>query len=83
LPREHDLRSSVVSCRDISGHLWVLNAGETEVANLQVAVFVDEDVGGLKIAVNDTGGVDVFQPALMVVLDAVHHPKIATQLTRI
>jgi hypothetical protein len=64
LPREHDLRSAVVSCRDISSHLRVLDAGETEIANLQVAVLIDQDVRRLEISVNDTGGVDVFQTAL-------------------
>ena len=33
LPREHDLGRSVVSCRHISGHLGVLNTGETEIAD--------------------------------------------------
>ena len=41
--------------------MWVLNAGKTEVANLQVAVLVDEDVGWLEIAMDDTGGVDILQ----------------------
>lgn len=41
----------------------VLNAGKTEVANLQVAVLVDEDVGRLEIAMDDAGGVDILQSA--------------------
>ena len=63
LPCKHDLWRSVVSRRNVTGHLWVLNARKTEIANLQVAVLVDEDVGWLEIAVDDTGGVDILQSA--------------------
>lgn len=35
LPREHDLRSSIVSRRNIASHLRILNTGETKVADLQ------------------------------------------------
>ena len=48
LPCEHDLRRSVVSGRDVTRHLRVLYTGETEVANLEIAVLVDEDVAGLQ-----------------------------------
>jgi hypothetical protein len=44
--------------------LGVLDTGETEIANLQIAVLVDENVGGLEVTVNDTGGMDVFQTTL-------------------
>ena len=64
LPCEHDLRRSVVSGGDIAGHLRVLDTGEAEIANLQIAVLVDENVGGLEVTVDDTGGVDVFQTTL-------------------
>ena len=64
LPREHDLRCSVVSRRDVAGHLRVLYTRQAEVADFEVAVFVDEDVGGFEIAVDDAGGVDVFEAAL-------------------
>jgi hypothetical protein len=64
LPREHDLGCSVVSCRDVSGHLGVLYTGEAEVADLEIAVLVHEDVAGLQVTVNNTGGVDVFETAL-------------------
>ena len=63
LPCKHDLWRSVVSRRNITSHLWVLNAGKAEIANLQVAVLVDKDVGWLEIAVDDTGGVDILQSA--------------------
>jgi len=64
LPREHDLGCSVVSRGNVSGHLGVLYTGETEVADLEIAVFVYEDVAGLQITVDNTSRVDVFQTAL-------------------
>ena len=64
LPCEHDLGRSIVSGGDIAGHLRVLDTGEAEIANLQIAVLVDENVGGLEVTVDDTGGVDVFQTTL-------------------
>jgi hypothetical protein len=82
LPREHDLRRSVVSGGDISGHLRVLNTGETEVTNLQIAVLVDENVGGLEITVDNTGGVDVFQ-ATLGMSDFVVRSTDSSRLTRI
>jgi hypothetical protein len=41
-----------------------LNSGEAEVANLQVAVLVDQDVAGFQVSVDDAGGMNVFQAAL-------------------
>lgn len=64
LPGEHDFWSSVVSRRNITSHLRVLNTGKTKVANLQIAVLVDQDVAGLQITVDNTGGMDVFQSSL-------------------
>jgi len=61
LPREHDLRCSVISRRDIAGHLRVLDTGKAKVANLQIAVLVDENVGGFEVTVDNASGVDVFQ----------------------
>jgi len=60
LPGEHDLGRAVVSGRDISGHLWVLDSREAEVANLEITVLVDEDVARLEIAVNNASRVHVF-----------------------
>lgn len=64
LPSKHDFRRSVVSGRNVSGHLGILDTGQAEVANLKIAVFVDEDIAGLQVAMNDTGGVDVLEAAL-------------------
>jgi hypothetical protein len=60
LPCEHDLGGSVIACWNVSCHLWVLDAGEPKVANLEkmknrlraggdganleVTVLIDEDV---------------------------------------
>jgi hypothetical protein len=63
LPREHDLGRPVVARRDVARHLRVLEPGEPKVAELEVAVFVDENVGRLEVAVDDAGRVDVFQAA--------------------
>jgi hypothetical protein len=41
-----------------------LDSGQTKIANLEIAVFVDEDVAGLEITMDDTGGVDIFQTSL-------------------
>ena len=71
LPCKHNLGCSVVSCRDISGHLRVLNTGETEVADLEVAVLVDEDIAGLEITVNDSCRVNIFQSALEATSDKI------------
>lgn len=64
LPCKHDLRRSVVSCRDISSHLGVLQTRKTEIADLEVAIFVHEDVAGLEIAMDDACGVDILKTAL-------------------
>jgi hypothetical protein len=64
LPCEHDLRRSVISRGDISGHLRILNSGQAKVADLEITVLVDEDIAGLEIAVDDTCRVDIFQTPL-------------------
>lgn len=64
LPREHDLGGAVVTSRDIASHLRILDTRKTEIANLQVAVLVDQDVAGLQVTMDDTSGVDVFEAAL-------------------
>lgn len=64
LPREHDLGRAVVPRRNVTRHLGVLDARQAEVADLEIAILVDEDVAGLQVSVDDTGRVDVFQAAL-------------------
>lgn len=55
LPREHNLRRAVVPRRDVARHLRVGETRESKVADLEVAVLVDEDVGRLEIPVDDAG----------------------------
>lgn len=64
LPGKHDFRCAVVARRDVARHLRILDAREAKVADFEVAVFVDEDVGGLEVAVDDARRVDIFQTAL-------------------
>ena len=64
LPGEHNLGSTVVSRRDIASHLRVLDAGETEVTDLQIAVLVDQDIRGLQVPMNDSSRMDIFQSSL-------------------
>lgn len=63
LPCEHDLGGAVVPGRNVARHLGILDACETKVANLQVAVLVDQYVTRLEVSVNHAGRVDVFQAA--------------------
>ena len=65
---EHDLRRAVPPRRDVLGHEALLlrliePAREPEIANLEFAVRVHEQVAGLEIAVQHVGRVDVFQAA--------------------
>lgn len=64
LPSEHDLGGSVVTCGDIARHLGILDSRQTEIANLQIAVFIDENVAGLEVSVDHTSGVNIFQATL-------------------
>jgi len=61
LPCEHDLGSTIVSGGHVSRHLWVLNSGQTEVTDFEIAIFVDQNVGRLEVSVNDARTVDVFK----------------------
>ena len=65
---EHNLRCAIPPRRDIFGHEPLLlrliePAGEPKIANLELAVRVDEQVARLEIAVQHVGRVDVFQTA--------------------
>jgi hypothetical protein len=65
LPCEHDLGCSVVSGGNITRHLGILYTGETEIADLEIAVLVHKDVAGLQVTVDDSSRVHVFQPTLL------------------
>jgi hypothetical protein len=43
-----------------------LDTGQTEVADLEIAVLVDEDITRLEIAMDDTCGVDIFKTPLSI-----------------
>lgn len=60
LPRKHDLRCSVVPSRHVTGHLGVLDTGQAEVANLEIAVLVDQNVTRFEVSVNDACRVNIF-----------------------
>ena len=67
LPCEHDFRGAIIPGRDIACHLGVLDTGKAEVANFQIAVFVDKDVARFQITMDDTRRVDIFQSPLQMV----------------
>jgi hypothetical protein len=65
---EHNLRCAIPPRRDIFGHEPLLlrlikPASKSKIANLKLAVRVNEQVARLKIAVQHVGRVDVFQTA--------------------
>lgn len=64
LPCQHDLGGTVVARRDVAGHLGVLDTGEAKVADLEVAVFVDEDVAWFEVSVDDAGGMYILEASL-------------------
>lgn len=64
LPCEHDFRGAVVSCRDVAGHLRVLDAGKTEIAYFEIAVLVHKNIAGLEVAVHNASGVHIFETTL-------------------
>lgn len=64
LPSKHNLGCSVVPRRHVASHLWVLDAGESKVAYLEIAVLVYENVGWLQVSVNNTGRVDILEASL-------------------
>lgn len=66
LPGEHNFRRTIIPCRDISGHLRILDSSKAEIANFQVAIFVDQDVAGLEVTMNDAGGMDILQASLVI-----------------
>ena len=64
LPCKHNLWCAVVARGNVSGHLGILYTGQTEVADLQIAVLVYENVAGLQVTVDNTSGVNIFQTTL-------------------
>ena len=61
---QHNLRSAVPACGDIFGHealllLLVEAAGETKVADLELAVGVNKKVPGFEVTMKHVRGVDI------------------------
>lgn len=44
LPCQHNLWCSIISCRYITCHLGILNTSKSKITDLQVTVFIDENV---------------------------------------
>ena len=70
LEAQHDLRSPIPSRSDIFSHVARILFGvlgesscQTKVANLELAVGVNEEVARLKISMEDVGRVNVLQTA--------------------
>ena len=72
LPCEHDLGCAVVTRRDVAGHLRILDTREAEIADLEVAVLVDQDVAGLEVAVDDARGVHVLETTQDLIQKVLH-----------
>lgn len=64
LPCQHDLRCSIVSCCDIACHLVVLLSSQSEIADFQITIFVDQEIAGFKVTVNHPGWMKIFQSTL-------------------
>ena len=64
LPREHDLRCSVVSRRNVARHLRVLYTRQPKIADFEVAILVYEDVRRFEVTVHNSSGMDIFEAAL-------------------
>jgi hypothetical protein len=70
LEAQHNLRGTIPSRSNIFSHVsgillrvYAEASSQTKVTNLELAVRVYKQVSGLKIAVEDIGGVDVLQTA--------------------
>lgn len=70
LEAQHDFRRTVPSGSDVFCHVTGIllrvdreTSGKTKVANLELAVGIDEQVSGLQVTVQNVGGVDVFETA--------------------
>lgn len=67
LPREHNLRRAIVSRGHVSRHLRILDAGQAKVADLEIAIFIDENIAWLEVTMDDPGGVNVFEAPLCLI----------------
>ena len=70
LEAQHNLWCSVPSSRDVLGHVASIllrvdgeTSRQTEIANLELAVGINEQVTRLQISVKHVGGVDILETA--------------------
>lgn len=68
LPRKHNFGSTVVTSGDVSSHERILDTSQTKVADLEIAVLVNENVAGLQITMNDSSRVDKLEGTLLIEL---------------
>lgn len=82
LPSQHNFRCTIISGRDITRHLWVLNTRQTEITNLEITVFVDQNIAWFlpqsmntcfkllysiyQVSMNYSSRVDIFQTSLFI-----------------
>ena len=64
LPGKHDFGGTIVPCRYVARHLWILQASESKVTDFEITILVHKDVGGLEISMHDASRVNVFKPSL-------------------
>ena len=64
LPCEHSLRGAVESRRDITSHFAVHRPGETEVADFEITIIINQNITGLEIPVHHACGMNVLQSTL-------------------
>jgi hypothetical protein len=63
-PIKHYFRRSIIPCRNIARHTIILDTSKSKVANLEIAVLINENIARFEIAMNNTSRVDKFQAAL-------------------
>jgi len=56
--------------------LGILNSGQPKIADLEVAILVDQYVAGLQVSVHDTCRVNVFQTALHVTMSEYNEARL-------
>lgn len=64
LPAEHDIRGSIVPGCDIACHLMTLKTCWAEVANLEIAIRVDQYITWFKIAMDDPSRMYILETSL-------------------
>jgi hypothetical protein len=66
LPRKDDLRGPVTAGWNVARHVGFLNSRQPKIANLDVAIFIDQNVPWRKVTVNHTSRMNILQAALSI-----------------